>query len=257
VMDRATLRHVNDDAGRPEVLDNAGTGQGSATDAGAIRAACHRSRLRATRWPMRATLLRRRRSLGWPAKNTAAAFAQTGPLPMHAGRDPFHAGNFRRAEPENIASAEASLIILSEGATRRRQHRQAERQAGHQRGISDFEPINSHRCPQKSTDIAVVHHAVRRVGINHDGIEMSGHIKIREKLCTGILDHGLHRAFTVRQMDTDGATWLLIERTGRECTTCGSWSTSRMNQTRIAFLMRTPPAMPRVSDADRTSRARL
>jgi len=168
----------------------------------ACREACHRARGRATRWPMRATLLRRSRSLGRPAKNTAAAFAQAGPLPVHAGRDPFHAGNFRRAEPENIASAESSLIILSEGPARRRQHRQAECQAGHQREISDFEPINSHRRPQKSTDIAVVHHAVRRVGIiNQDRIEMSGHFKIREKLCTGILDCGLHRAFSVRQIE--------------------------------------------------------
>ena len=159
---------------------------------------------------MRATLLRRSRSLGRPAENTAAAFAQTGPLPVHTGRDPFHAGNFRRAEPENIPSAESSLIILSEGMARGRQHRQAECQAGHKREISDFEPINSHGCPQKSTDIAVVHHAVRRVGINHDGIEMSGHVKIREKLCTGILDYRLHRAFTVRQMEHRGC--LLSER---------------------------------------------
>jgi hypothetical protein len=78
------------------------------------------------------------------------------------------------------------LIILSEGAARRRQHRQAERQAGHERKISDFESINSHRRPQKKTDIAVVDHAVRRVGINHDRIEMSAGIKIRERLYTGI-----------------------------------------------------------------------
>lgn len=152
----------------------------------ACREPRHRARIRASpssrpRWPLRATLLRRSRSLGRPAENTAAAFAQTGPLPMHAGRDPVHAGNFRRAEPEDITSAESSLIILSESTARGRQHRQAECQAGHQREISDFEPINSHRCPQKSTGIAVVHHAVRRVGINHDRIEMLEHIKIREK----------------------------------------------------------------------------
>jgi len=32
---------------------------------------------------------------GWLAENPAAAFAQTGALSVHAGRDPFHVGNFR------------------------------------------------------------------------------------------------------------------------------------------------------------------
>src|ERR1700688_853753 len=32
---------------------------------------------------------------GWLAETPAAAFAQTGALSLHAGRDPFHVGNFR------------------------------------------------------------------------------------------------------------------------------------------------------------------
>jgi hypothetical protein len=119
----------------------------------------------------RATLLRLGRPVGRLAENPAAALAQTGALPVHACRDPFHVGNFRRAEPQNIASAKSALIILSEGTACRRQHRQTKRQAGHKREISDLEPINLHRRPQKSTGIAAVHHAVRRVGINHDGTE--------------------------------------------------------------------------------------
>jgi hypothetical protein len=69
---------------------------------------------------------------------------------------------------------------------RRRQHRQANCQAGHEREIPDLEPINSHRCPPNTTGVVVTHHAVHHVGINHDGIAMSGHFKIREQLCTGI-----------------------------------------------------------------------
>src|SRR5258708_5908495 len=81
------------------------------------------------------------------AKYLAAAFAQTGALPVHAGRDPVHVGNFRRAEPEHVASAKPALIVLREGAARRRQHRQAEYQAGLKREVPDVEQINSHDCP--------------------------------------------------------------------------------------------------------------
>jgi hypothetical protein len=112
--------------------------------------------------------------LGWLAKDPAAALAQAGALSLHASGDPFDARNFRRAEPENIARAKSPLILLRERAAHRRQHRQAKRQDGHEREISEFEQINSHRRrPQKSTSIAVAHHAVRHVRINQDRIETS------------------------------------------------------------------------------------
>jgi hypothetical protein len=120
---------------------------------------------------LRLASLRRSRPVGRPAKNPATALAQIGALPPHARRDPFHAGNFRCAEPEDIASAESPLIVLRKGAARRRQHRHAEHQAGHEREISEIEFARSHRCPPKKTDVAVVDHAVHRVGINHDRIE--------------------------------------------------------------------------------------
>ena len=95
---------------------------------------------------------------------------------MHTGRDPLHVGNFRRAEPENIARAESSLILLSEGAARRRQHRHAERQAGHECEISDFEPINSHHRPRKGLTLrssAARFATLESIEINQDRIEIS------------------------------------------------------------------------------------
>jgi len=119
--------------------------------------------------------------IGRLAENTAAAFAQVGTLPAHAGRDPLDVGNFPRTEAENISGAKPPLILLREGMARCRQHRQAESQAGHDFEISGREPNRSHRCPQKSTDVtATPPSAVRRLGINDDRIGAIGLYKIAE-----------------------------------------------------------------------------
>jgi hypothetical protein len=126
------------------------------------------------------------RSFGWLAENPAAAFAETGPLPVHAGRDPVHVRNFRRAEPENIGAAKPPLILLGEGVARPRQYRQSENQAGNELEILAFEPNNPHRCPQNSTAVTAIRQAVCRLGINHDGIEARAGISRFSNKCAPV-----------------------------------------------------------------------
>ena len=66
---------------------------------------------------------------------------------------------------------------------RRRQHRQTESQARNDFEIPDFEQIDSHGCPQKPTDVTAIRQAVRRLGINHDRIEMSADTSRRLDNC--------------------------------------------------------------------------
>jgi hypothetical protein len=94
-------------------------------------------------------LFRRSGLIGRPAEHLAAAFAQAGALFVHAGNDPSPVRNFRQAEPQDIAGAEPPLILLGKGFACCRQQRQAQGQAGHEREMSDVEPISSHHCPQK------------------------------------------------------------------------------------------------------------
>ncbi len=66
--------------------------------AAALRATADASRVpsnRAINLPRITSRLLGGSRFGWLAENPAAAFAQTGALSVHAGRDPFHVGNFR------------------------------------------------------------------------------------------------------------------------------------------------------------------
>src|SRR5262245_36110585 len=57
----------------------------------------------------------RRAPLDLLAEHAAAAGAQAGLLPLHAGDDPAAVGDFRRAEPHDVAGAKALRLRLVEG----------------------------------------------------------------------------------------------------------------------------------------------
>ena len=88
---------------------------------------------------------------------------------------------------------------------RRRQHRQTEGQARNDFEIPDFEQIDSHGCPQKPTDVTAIRQAVRRLGINHDRIEMSADTsRWLDNYAPRILDWRLHLRFAVPRWNLPG-----------------------------------------------------
>ena len=88
---------------------------------------------------------------------------------------------------------------------RRRQRRQTESQARNDFEIPDFEQIDSHGCPQKPTDVTAIRQAVRRLGINHDRIEMSADTsRWLDNYAPRILDCRLHLRFAVPRWNLPG-----------------------------------------------------
>ena len=105
---------------------------------------------------------RRGRLLGWFAENPATAFAQAGPLPVHAGSNALHTRNFRCTKPKNVAGAKPALIVLRKRVTRYRQHRQTNSQNRCDPWIMNCEQIDSHMVSPGLTDVAV---ATRRLAV--------------------------------------------------------------------------------------------
>jgi hypothetical protein len=98
----------------------------------------------------------------WLAENPATAFAQAGPLLVHAGSNALHTRNFRRTKPKNVAGAKPALIVLRKRVTRCRQHRQTNSQNRCDPWITNCEQINSHMVSPGLTDVAV---ATRRLAV--------------------------------------------------------------------------------------------
>jgi hypothetical protein len=91
--------------------------------------------------------LHRGRLFGWLAENAATTFAQTSPLPAHAGGNTLHTRNFRRAKSKNIAGAKPALIVLRKCVTHCRQHCQTESQTRYGLEITNCEQSNWHSRP--------------------------------------------------------------------------------------------------------------
>jgi len=89
------------------------------------------------------------RALRRPAEHAPATIAEAGAPPHHAGDDAITIRNLRRAQPEHIAGAQPSLIVLGESAARPRRQCQRDGQPRHRHiQVPLREQISSHHRPQ-------------------------------------------------------------------------------------------------------------